>query len=91
MNNIGDGYLKNYVQGYEMSLFFQSYILLGIHLIKVYWFFFKKIGLKIPYLYLVGILDKWYTCTTLVGTNSIISKHYKYPMLTLNQGLLAQI
>jgi hypothetical protein len=36
MNNIGDGYLKNYVQGYEMSLFFQIYIFLAIHLIMVY-------------------------------------------------------
>jgi len=39
----------------------------------------------------MGILDKWYTCTTLVGTNGIISKYYKYPMLTVNQGLWIQI
>ncbi len=39
----------------------------------------------------MGILNKWYTYTTLVGTNGIIFKYYKYPMLTINQGLWAQI
>ncbi len=39
----------------------------------------------------MDILDKWYTCTTLVDTNGIIFKYYKYSMLTLNQGLWAQI
>jgi hypothetical protein len=35
-------YLKIYVQGYEMGIFFQFFIPLGIHLIKIYRF--EKIG-----------------------------------------------